>query len=79
MPDKVFDIREVCELTKVEPHVLRYWETEFPLLAPQIGEMGRRTYSERDVAVVRRIRRLLYDEQRTIAQTKEELMASVEF
>ena len=64
---------EVSALLNVPPHVLRYWETEFPALAPLIDEMGRRSYNERDVVVARRIREMLYDEQRTIAQTKAQL------
>ena len=71
--DKTFDMSEMSELLNVPPHVLRYWETEFPALAPLLDEAGRRHYNARDVLIVRRIRELLYDEQRTIAQTKRQL------
>jgi DNA-binding transcriptional MerR regulator len=66
-------MREVCALLNVEPHVLSYWETEFPLLASRRDEMGRRSYAKRDVAVIERIRELLYEERCAIAQTKERL------
>jgi DNA-binding transcriptional MerR regulator len=71
----IFDISEVCEMTGVQPHVLRYWEAEFPALAPVKNDAGRRIYSERDVKVATRIKELLYDEQLTIAGAKKKLAA----
>lgn len=75
IPDKLFfRIGEVCELVKVQPHVLRYWETEFPMLAPQKNRAGQRIYRRKDVEMVLRIRNLLYEEKFTIAGAKKKLM-----
>jgi DNA-binding transcriptional MerR regulator len=75
IPDKLFfRIGEVCELIRVQPHVLRYWETEFPMLAPQKNPSGQRIYRRKDVEMVMRIRELLYDEKFTIAGAKKRLM-----
>lgn len=74
IPEKLFfKIGEVCELAGVQAHVLRYWETEFPMLAPQKNRAGQRTYRRRDVEMALRIRELLYDEQYTIAGAKKKL------
>jgi DNA-binding transcriptional MerR regulator len=75
IPEKLFfRIGEVCELIKVQPHVLRYWETEFPMLAPQKNKAGQRVYRRKDVEMVFRIRDLLYEEKFTIAGAKKKLM-----
>src|SRR5215211_8946353 len=75
IPEKLFfKIGEVCELIKVQPHVLRYWETEFPMLAPQKNRAGQRVYRRKDVEMVLRIRDLLYEEKFTIAGAKKKLM-----
>ena len=68
-----FRIGEVCDLIKVQPHVLRYWETEFPMLAPQKNRAGQRVYRRKDVEMVMRIRNLLYEEKFTIAGAKRKL------
>ena len=74
IPDKLFyKIGEVCEHVGVQPHVLRYWESEFPMLAPQKNRAGQRTYRRRDVEMALRIKELLYDEQYTIAGAKKKL------
>ena len=74
IPQKLFfKIGEVCEIAGVQAHVLRYWETEFPMLAPQKNRAGQRTYRRRDVEMALRIRELLYDEQYTIAGAKKKL------
>jgi DNA-binding transcriptional MerR regulator len=74
IPEKLFfKIGEVCELIKVQPHVLRYWETEFPMLAPQKNRAGQRVYRRKDVEMVMRIRDLLYEEKFTIAGAKKKL------
>jgi DNA-binding transcriptional MerR regulator len=75
IPEKLFfKIGEVCELIKVQPHVLRYWETEFPMLQPQKNRAGQRVYRRKDVEMVMRIRDLLYEEKFTIAGAKKKLM-----
>lgn len=74
IPEKLFfKIGEVCDLAGVQAHVLRYWETEFPMLAPQKNRAGQRTYRRRDVEMALRIKELLYDEQYTIAGAKKRL------
>jgi len=77
IPDKqYFRIGEVAEIAGVEAYVLRFWETEFPSLAPAKGKSGRRTYSRRDVEEVLRIRDLLYESRFTIAGARKRLSAS---
>ncbi len=74
IPDKLFfKIGEVCDLVGVQAHVLRYWETEFPMLQPQKNRAGQRTYRRKDVEMALRIRELLYDERFTIAGAKRKL------
>jgi len=74
IPDKLFfKIGEVCELVGVQAHVLRYWETEFPMLQPRKNRAGQRTYRRRDVEMARRIRQLLYDEGFTIAGARKRI------
>ena len=74
IPDKLFfKIGEVGEITGIQAHVLRYWETEFSQLAPQKNRAGQRVYRRRDVEIVLRIRELLYDEGFTIAGAKRKL------
>lgn len=74
IPDKLFyKIGEVCEHVGVQPHVLRYWESEFPMLAPQKNSAGQRVYRRKDLKMVMRIRELLYDEKFTIAGAKRKL------
>ncbi|HKS40485.1 MAG TPA: MerR family transcriptional regulator [Blastocatellia bacterium] len=74
IPEKLFfKIGEVCELIDVQPHVLRYWETEFPMLAPQKNRAGQRVYRRKDVEMVLRIRDLLYEEKFTIAGAVKKL------
>lgn len=74
IPDKLFyKIGEVCDHVGVQPHVLRYWESEFPMLAPQKNRAGQRVYRRKDLEIVLRIRELLYDEKFTIAGAKRKL------
>jgi DNA-binding transcriptional MerR regulator len=74
IPEKLFfKIGEVCDITGIQAHVLRYWESEFPMLAPQKNRAGQRTYRKRDVEMVLRIKELLYEDQYTIAGAKKRL------
>jgi len=78
IPEKLFfKIGEVCDIAGVQAHVLRYWETEFPMLQPQKNRAGQRTYRRRDVEMALRIKELLYDEQYTIAGAKKKLAAEL--
>lgn len=74
IPEKIFfKIGEVCEIVDVQAHVLRYWETEFPMLSPQKNRSGQRTYRRRDVEIALRIKELLYEDLYTIAGAKKRL------
>ena len=78
IPNKLFfKIGEVCELTDTQPYVLRYWESEFPALAPAKNSSGQRIYRRRDIETVVRIKQLLYEEGFTIAGAKKRLEAEL--
>jgi DNA-binding transcriptional MerR regulator len=68
-----YRIGEVSGLTALKPFVLRYWETEFPMLEPVKSPSGHRLYRQEDVEMVLRIKRLLYDEGFTIAGARRHL------
>lgn len=76
-PEKRFKIGDVCKQADVQPYVLRYWETEFPPLAPDKTGGGQRTYTQRDIEVILRIKELLYTEGFTIAGAKKKLEAEL--
>ena len=76
-PEKKLKIGDVCKQADVQPYVLRYWETEFPPLAPDKSGGGQRTYTQRDIEVVTRIKELLYTEGFTIAGAKKKLEAEL--
>ena len=69
----LYRIGEVSRLTDLKPFVLRYWETEFPMLEPVKSPSGHRLYRQQDVDMVFRIKRLLYDEGFTIAGARRHL------
>lgn len=74
VPKKLYyKIREVCEIVGVEAHVLRFWETEFSSLAPPKSKSGQRTYRPKDIDLILRIRKLLYEEGYTIAGARKQL------
>ena len=70
---RYFTIGEVSELCGVKPHVLRYWEQEFPQLKPVKRRGNRRYYQRQDVITIRQIRSLLYDEGFTIGGARNRL------
>lgn len=71
-PDKLFyKIGEVSRIVGVEPYVLRYWETEIPFLKPRKNKSGQRVYIKRDVELLLKIKRLLYQERYTIEGVKK--------
>ena len=75
IPDKrYFAIGEVAHLCGVKPHVLRYWEQEFPQIKPVKRRGNRRYYQCVDVLTIRKIRKLLYDEGFTIEGARAQLM-----
>jgi DNA-binding transcriptional MerR regulator len=70
---RYFTIGEVSDLCGVKPHVLRYWEQEFPQLKPVKRRGNRRYYQRQDVLIIRQIRGLLYDEGFTIGGARQRL------
>jgi DNA-binding transcriptional MerR regulator len=68
-----YSIGEVSDLIKVKPHVLRYWETQFPVLSPKKNRAGNRTYRVRDIKLLVAIRSLLYERKYTIAGARRKL------
>lgn len=61
-----YAIGEVCEMLDLKPHVLRYWETQFPELSPTKNRAGNRVYQAREMELIALIRRLVYEERYTI-------------
>ncbi|HUU00714.1 MAG TPA: MerR family transcriptional regulator [Myxococcota bacterium] len=79
LPDKIyFKIGEVSEIVGVEPYVLRYWESEFPALKPNKSRSQQRMYRKRDVELLLKIKKLLYEDMYTIAGAKKQLSRSGE-
>jgi DNA-binding transcriptional MerR regulator len=70
---RYFTIGEVSDLCAVKPHVLRYWEQEFPQLTPVKRRGNRRYYQRQDVLIIRQIRSLLYEEGFTIGGARQRL------
>lgn len=70
---RYFTIGEVSELCAVKPHVLRYWEQEFPQLSPVKRRGNRRYYQREDVVLIRQIRNLLYEDGYTIGGARQKL------
>jgi DNA-binding transcriptional MerR regulator len=68
-----YSIGEVSDLLKVKPHVLRYWETQFPVLSPRKNRAGNRTYRVRDIKLLFAIQALLYERRYTIAGARAKL------
>ena len=68
-----FRVNEVCQLTDTQPYVLRFWESEFPQLAPDHGASGKPVYKKGDVELILRIKHLLYEEDYTIAGARQVL------
>jgi DNA-binding transcriptional MerR regulator len=74
IPDKLyFRISEVGRLTALEPYVLRYWESEFKLIKPIRTKSRHRLYRRKDLEILFEIKKLLYEEQYTIAGAKKRL------
>ena len=71
---RYFTIGEVSDLCAVKPHVLRYWEQEFPQLKPVKRRGNRRYYQRQDVLIIRQIRSLLYEDGFTIGGARQRLM-----
>jgi len=68
-----YSIGEVSEITSIESHVLRYWETIFDELSPRKNRAGNRTYKEQDIAVILRLKELIQDKKYSTAGAKKVL------
>ncbi|MXY31598.1 MAG: MerR family transcriptional regulator [Gammaproteobacteria bacterium] len=68
-----YSIGEVCDLTGIQAHVLRYWETRFELLRPVKNQAGNRVYRPREVELVLLLKRLLYEDKYTVEGARQEL------
>ena len=78
IPNKrYFSIGEVAKLSEVKPHVLRYWEQEFPQLSPTKRRGNRRYYQQQDIVLVSQIKSLLYEEGLTISGARARLNDSI--
>jgi DNA-binding transcriptional MerR regulator len=74
---EVYRPAEACRIAEVAPYVLRYWETEFPVLSDGKDKGSTKLYTARDVKMISRIRELLYDEGFTVAGAKKRLEAEI--
>jgi DNA-binding transcriptional MerR regulator len=74
-----YSISEVCAKTNLEPHVLRYWESEFSQLRPKKNRAGNRAYREKDIEIIQYIKYLLYNEHYTIQGAKKRLAQTKDY
>ena len=70
-----FSIGEVCNMTDLKPHVLRYWESQFRFLSPAKNRSGNRVYQRREVEMIMLVKHLLYDEKYTIEGARQKIDA----
>jgi DNA-binding transcriptional MerR regulator len=68
-----FSIGEVCELTELKPHVLRYWESQFRFLHPAKNRSGNRAYQRREIELILLVKHLLYAEKYTIEGARQKI------
>jgi DNA-binding transcriptional MerR regulator len=74
IPDRVFyKVKDVCSITGLKPHVLRYWEQEFKDIRPVKSSRGQRLYKKRDLEAILIIKKLLYEQRFTIDGAKKYL------
>jgi DNA-binding transcriptional MerR regulator len=66
-----YSIGEVCDLVGLKPHVLRYWESQFPALKPSKNRSGNRVYQRREIRLIMLVQRLLYEEKYTIEGARQ--------
>jgi len=76
---RYYSIGEVAEIMGLKTHILRFWETEFPILRPRKNRAGNRAYTERDIKIIRLIKQLLYVDKYTIEGAKKRLKTDREF
>ena len=68
-----FSIGEVCEITDLKPHVLRYWESQFKFLNPAKNRSGNRVYQRKEVELIQLVKHLLYSEKYTIEGARQKV------
>lgn len=68
-----YSIGEVCDLVDLKPHVLRYWETQFPPLKPSKNRAGNRVYQRKEIRLIILVKRLLYHEKYTIEGARQKV------
>ena len=68
-----FSIGEVCDLTGLKPHVLRYWESQFRFLSPAKNRSGNRVYQRREIELITLVKHLLYTEKFTIDGARQKV------
>jgi len=68
-----YSIGEVCDLVGLKPHVLRYWESQFPALKPSKNRAGNRVYQRKEIRLIIMVRRLLYDEKYTVEGARQKV------
>ncbi len=68
-----YSIGEVCDLTDLKPHVLRYWESQFKFLSPAKNRSGNRVYQRREVELIQLVKHLLYTEKYTIEGARQKV------
>lgn len=69
-----FSIGEVCDLTGLKPHVLRYWETQFDVLRPTKNRAGNRVFRPKDIELILLVKNLLYEQRYTIEGANQKLL-----
>lgn len=72
-PKEYYSIGEVCELVALKPHVLRYWESQFPMLNPAKNRSGNRVYLRKEIELILLVKQLLHREKYTIEGAKRRL------
>ena len=73
-----YSISEVAEMTGLKPHILRFWEGEFPQLRPRKNRAGNRAYTEHDIKITKLVKKLLYDEKYTIDGARKRMKSEKE-
>jgi len=78
IPNKAhYKLNEICSLLNIKAYVLRFWESEFPEISPEMGANGDKLYSRKDIEAISQIKKLLFENKYTIEKTKMELQLSV--
>jgi DNA-binding transcriptional MerR regulator len=72
-PKEYYSISEACDLVGLRPHVLRYWETQFPLLSPSKNRSGNRVYQRKEIKLILFVKQLLYEEKYTVEGARQKM------